>query len=156
MCIVFALLKEVKIVEVKQNGQKKTFQTMGSHILEDLPVGMAVGSHSQNKTILIFIACQKFSGQKIQKGNDGSEEKNYVTILEVNPWKSWLIEEKARIWPEVPYVTKILYDMDYGLIVACYRGFIQHFDGINFQSVGKWHNNMAAIGSEKLKAKANE
>ena len=67
------------------------------------------------------------------------------------------MQEIAKIKPEVPQITKILYDLDYGLIIACYRGFIQHFDNINFLPVGKpWHNNMAAIGSEKLKAKAAE
>lgn len=32
--IVFALISELKIVEVKQNGQKKTFQTVASWPLE--------------------------------------------------------------------------------------------------------------------------
>lgn len=56
--VIFALLGEVKIVQVKQNGQKKTFQTMASHLLDDLPVGMDVGSHKLTGKLLIFVACQ--------------------------------------------------------------------------------------------------
>lgn len=41
--VVFALLGEIKIIQMKQNGQKKTFQEMASHQLEHLPVGMDVG-----------------------------------------------------------------------------------------------------------------
>ena len=37
--------------------------------------------------------------------------------------------------------------------MACYRGYIEHFDGNNFKSVNKWSNNMKAIGSDKQKAK---
>lgn len=60
--VIFALLGEVKIVQVKQNGQKKTFQTMCHHMLEDLPVGMDVGSHKLNGKLMIFVACQYFTG----------------------------------------------------------------------------------------------
>jgi len=49
-----------------------------------------------------------------------------------------------------------MYKKNYGLIMACYRGYIEHFDGNNFKSVNKWSNNMKAIGSEKVKSKNSE
>ena len=49
-----------------------------------------------------------------------------------------------------------MYKKNYGLIMACYRGYIEHFDGNNFKSVNKWSNNMKAIGSEKVKSKISE
>lgn len=55
--VVFALLGELRIVQVKQNGQKKTFHTVASYNLKDLPVGMDIGSHKLTGKLLIFIAC---------------------------------------------------------------------------------------------------
>ena len=77
-----------------------------------------------------------------------------MSVIEVDQENGWKVQEKKRIYPDVPQITKIIYKKNYGLIMACYRGYIEHFDGINFKSVNKWHNNMKAIGSEKLKLKA--
>ena len=44
-----------------------------------------------------------------------------------------------------------MYDENYGLIVACYRGYIAHYDSIRFEKVYDWHNDLKAIGSEKTK-----
>ena len=38
--------------------------------------------------------------------------------------------------------------------MACYRGYIERFDNINFKSVQKWDNNLKAVGSEKPKGGA--
>ena len=46
-----------------------------------------------------------------------------------------------------------MYKKNYGLIMACYRGYIERFDANKFRSVSKWENNMKAIGSDKLKAR---
>ena len=37
--------------------------------------------------------------------------------------------------------------------MACYRGYIESFDPVNFESMNSWANNMTAIGSEQQKAK---
>ena len=48
-----------------------------------------------------------------------------------------------------------MYEENYGLIVACYRGYIAHYDSIRFEKVYDWHNDLKAIGSEKTKVTRN-
>jgi len=154
--VIFALIGEIKIIEMKQNGQKKTFQTLASHTLEHLPVAMDVGSKKSNGKLLIFVACQFFKGEKLMKDKKGSEEKCYISVIEVDQFNGYSVTEKTRIYPSKPQISRIMYKKNYGLIMACYRGYIEHFDGNNFKSVNKWSNNMKAIGSEKMKAKMSQ
>ena len=46
-----------------------------------------------------------------------------------------------------------MYKKNYGLILACYRGYIEHFDGNSFKSLNSWANNLKQIGSGKNKEK---
>ena len=153
--VVFALIGEVKIIEMKQNGQKKTFNTMASHSLEHLPVAMDVGQKKSNGKLLIFVACQFFKEGKLSKDKKGTEENCYISVLEIDQLNGYSIAE-TRIYPSKPQISRIMYKKNYGLIMACYRGYIEHFDGNNFKSVNKWSNNMKAIGSEKVKSKISE
>ena len=79
-----------------------------------------------------------------------SVEKNYINVIEVDH-NTWTCNCIKVIKPEVSQVTKIMYDENYGLIVACYRGYIAHYDSIRFEKVYDWHNDLKAIGSEKTK-----
>ena len=114
---------------------------------------MDVGSHKLTDKLLIFVACQYFEGDKFKKTKEGNQEKCYISVIEVDQMNGFAIHEKTRIFPEKPQISRILYKKKYGLIMACYRGYIEHFDGNNFESVNKWSNNMKAIGSDKQKAK---
>ena len=151
--VVFALLGEVKIIQVKQNGQKKTFHTVASFVLESLPVAMDIGSHKLTGKLLVFVAQQTFKGDKLKKSKESNDEKCYISVIEVDQHNGFAVHEKTRIFPDRPQITRLLYKKNYGLIMACYRGYIEHFDGNNFKSVKKWSNNMKAIGSDKQKAK---
>ena len=51
---------------------------------------MTVGTHKLSGKLLIFVACQYFKGDSLQKkGSDVNEEMNYICVLEVdhNTWK---------------------------------------------------------------------
>ena len=120
-----------------------------------LPVGMDVGSHNISGRLLIFVACQELSQEKMQKSKDADDEKNYILILEVDQENGFRVSEKKRIYPQKPQITRIMYKKKYGLIMACYRGYIEHFDRNSFKSVNSWSNNMKAIGSDKNKVKAD-
>lgn len=111
---------------------------------------MDVGTDKISGNLLIIVACQKIADRKLQqKGNDTSEERNYISVIEVDPTNGWSCRKKHHITPEKPQITKLIYDENYGLIMACYRGYIERFDNINFKSVQKWDNNLKAVGSEK-------
>ena len=88
------------------------------------------------------------------KDKNGQEEKCYILVLSVDTDNGYVVKVSTKIHPSKPQISKIMYKKNYGLIMACYRGYIERFDSNNFKSVSKWVNNMKAIGSEKLKAKA--
>ena len=149
--VIFALLTEVKVIEMKQNGQKKTFNPVCSYGLPHLPVAMDVGTDKISGNLLIIVACQYFRRNETQKkGNEMSEERNRIYIIEVDA-KRGICRKKEQFTPDKPQITKLIYDENYGLIMACYRGYIERFDNINFKSVQKWDNNLKAVGSEKQK-----
>lgn len=62
--VIFALLKEIKVIEMKQNGQKKTFNPVCSYGLLHLPVAMDVGTDKITGNLLIIVACQRFRKNK--------------------------------------------------------------------------------------------
>ena len=111
---------------------------------------MDVGSHKLTGRLLIFVANQYFDGDNFKKSaKGGNEEKCYISVIEVDQMNGFAIHEKTRIYPDKPQISRILYKKKYGLIMACYRGYIEHFDGNNFKHVESWSNNMKAIGSDK-------
>ena len=91
--VVFALLGEVKIIQMKQNGQKKTFAEQAAHTLDHLPVGLDVGTQKTTGKLLIFVACQYFKGEKFMKDKKGQEEKCYILVLSVDPEDGFQVTE---------------------------------------------------------------
>ena len=75
---------------------------MASWVLDELPVGMDVGSHKLTNKLLIFVACQYFKGDKLKKSKEGSEEKSYISVIEVDQFNGFAIHEKTRIYPDKP------------------------------------------------------
>ena len=47
----------------------------------------------------------------------------------------------------MPMVTKVLY-RDCGLITACFKGFVQLFDQVDFHLKGTWDNDVSVIVKE--------
>ena len=123
-----------------------------------LPVGMAVGQHSLTQKLLIFVACQYFNRDRQKSsGKEGNEERCVILVIEVDQMNGFkIVEKKPAIYPEKSQITRIIFNQNYGLIIACYRGHIEHREPNNFTIVNKWSNNMKAIGSEKQKAKASQ
>ena len=46
-----------------------------------------------------------------------------------------------------PQITKILYRPACGLIMGCFRGYIEVFDRVSFTSKWKWDNTLKSIAS---------
>jgi len=59
------------------------------------------------------------------------------------------VHEKLRRKSAVPQITKILYRSECGLIMACFKGYIELFDSIEFHSKGKWENETRVVKDEK-------
>ena len=70
--IIFALLTEIKVIAMKQNGQKKTFITMTNYGLDDLPIAMDTGTCKITRNLLIIVACQQFRGNERKQEKKGS------------------------------------------------------------------------------------
>ena len=60
---------------------------------------------------------------------------------------------------EMTHITKVLYDENCGLMMGCFRGYIRIFDANNFQSTGKWKNQInpkpTTNQQDRLHVKAN-
>ena len=52
-------------------------------------------------------------------------ERNYIRIFRVDPENHFEMKAWKTLEPGVPQIMRILYKKDYGLIMACYRGYIQ-------------------------------
>lgn len=126
---------------------------MASHLLDHLPVGMDVGSHKLTGKLLIFVACQYVKGDSREDSKEKDEIQNYIIVLEVDQNNNYSIQEQERIKTAHAQITRIMYKKNYGLILACYRGYIEHFDGNSFKSVHSWANDLKQIGSSKTKEK---
>lgn len=73
----------------------------------------------------------------------------YINVIEVDQDNGYAVKVLKRIPSSKGQISKILYKKRYGLIMACYRGYIESFDPVNFESMNSWANNMTAIGSEQ-------
>ena len=165
--IVFALLGEIKIVNIRQSGSKKTFPTVAHWVFDStsLPIGMDVGTHKLTGKLLIFVACQAFREREFKASKDSESASYYISVLEVDDKKAattptgesrYHVDEIKRIWSNNGQIAKILYKEEYGLIMACYRGYIESYDPVHFNRLNYWANNMKAIGSEQQKAKVEQ
>lgn len=48
----------------------------------------------------------------------------------------------AKIDSKVSQITKIIYNPDFGLIMACFMGYVEVFDPIEFKSRAHWDNEI--------------
>jgi hypothetical protein len=48
----------------------------------------------------------------------------------------------------MPMITKVLY-RDCGLIMACFKGYIELLDGVDFSFKGKWDNKIEISNGKK-------
>lgn len=92
---------------------------------------------------------EKIAIKRKDKGKGISEEMNDISIIEVDYKNGWTCRRKHHIKPDKRQITKLIYDENYGLIMGCYRGYIERFDIIKFESIAKWDNNLKAVGSDK-------
>lgn len=65
---------------------------------------------------------------------------HFVIVYEVDQNDKYKVQEIARKKSPIPQITKILYRPKCGLIMACFMGYIELFDSIEFNSKGKWDN----------------
>lgn len=72
--------------------------------------------------------------------NKNEQYDHYVIVYEVDQFNKYKFQEIARKKSPVPQITKIIYRPECGLIMACFMGYIELFDSIEFQSKGKWDN----------------
>jgi hypothetical protein len=50
----------------------------------------------------------------------------------------------------VSQITKILYRPECGLVMACFMGYVELFDSIEFKSKGTWDNQIT-VGPQKVR-----
>lgn len=64
----------------------------------------------------------------------------YIIVHEFDTKNKYAHTQLAKFKSASSQITKILYDPKCGLIMACFMGYIELFDSIEFQSKGKWDN----------------
>ena len=81
---------------------------------------------------------------------------SFISILEFDILKGFKAREVHLIKSPRPQIVKLIYHNKCGLIIACFRGFIQVYDKVNFQPKWKWENYFKSITAEDNKTKAKE
>ena len=67
LCIFALVSKEVKIMEIKHSGNKKSFDDIASVMVDGLPTDMDVKQHKVTNKLLVIIAMQGISQKLLQK-----------------------------------------------------------------------------------------
>ncbi len=138
------MVTSLVIYEVKQSAAKQVFQQVCGHQIDEkndfLPIKLDACEHKVKPGVLqVVVACE---GSKI---NSHGEHDFAVILLEVELLKNFKVtevfeqESRRKLIPQM--ITKILL-RDCGLIMACYQGYIELFDRIEYQSKLKWDNQI--------------
>lgn len=68
---------------------------------------------------------------------------HYIFVYEFDQFNKYAVQQIAKIKSPMPQITKILYRPECGLIMSCFMGYIELFDSIEFNSKGKWDNQIS-------------
>lgn len=147
-------------MQIRPNGQKKSFNSVASKQLEYLPTGLDCGTHKSRKTLIVCVTMQAIvTGGGIigGQGKDSAskDELCLIKVLEFDQFNGFKCKELETIRPRRPQVSKILYKKNYGLIMACFRGYIEVFDNNKFRPSLVWDSMKVTrkglpIASQKL------
>ena len=125
----------LEIYEVKQSGARKVFKKVCTHQVDEkngyLATHLDVSEHRVKSGHLLVVLAAKGSKMIGEDDND-----NVIIILEIDYRNDFKVTENldcngARRRSPLPLITKILY-RDCGLIMACFSGYIELFDGLDF------------------------
>ena len=95
-----------------------------------------------DKKLLVFVSMQGVSAKtaKQQKSAPGEEEKNrsgaavnedaYISVLEFDELNDFKPREIHLIKSPRPQIVKLIYNEKCGLIMGCFRGYIEVFDRV--------------------------
>ena len=78
---------------------------------------------------------------------------SYISIVEFDVMNNFKAREINLIKAPRPQIIKIIYHEKCGLIIACFRGFIQVYDKVSFTPKWKWENHFKSITHESQKTK---
>ena len=137
---VFALVNYIAIFKVKQSCAKKVIHHVASHRIdkkkEHLPTSVAVAQHKTTGRVLVIAALQT------NKQHLPGQFHHYIVVYEFDQNNDYAVKELARIRSRITHVTAVRYHEEVGLIMGCFRGYIEVFDPITFKSVGRWFNQI--------------
>jgi hypothetical protein len=92
----------------------------------------------------VLLVCIGAIGTRVGKKNEGDHA---LFILEVDHCNNYSVKEIYDQFGErrkagMPFITKVMY-RDCGLILACFKGYVELLDRLDFQSKGVWDNSVA-------------
>jgi hypothetical protein len=124
--IVFALVSEISLYQV-HTGNKKQFLHMASKRIsknnEFVPTGLEVSTHKVSGNLLVLISAQS---------TRLTNQQDFVLVYEVSSKENFKISLSQKIIVSQPQITKILYNQNCGLIIACLNAYVEVFDCIKF------------------------
>ena len=111
-----------------------------------------------DKKLLVFVSMQGVSAKTAkQQKSAGEEEKTrsgaamnedaYISVLEFDELNDFKPRELHLIKSPRPQIVKLIYHEKCGLIVGCFRGYIEVYDRVSFTSKWKWDNTLKSIAS---------
>jgi WD40 repeat protein len=106
-----------------------------------IPTWLEVGQHKVSSRLIVCLAVQQ------TRMNKQEQYDNYLLVLEFDQNNRYQSQEIARQKSRVPQITRILYRPKCGLILACFMGYVELFDSIEFQSKSSWDNEFH-VGKE--------
>ena len=119
---------------------------MGSYRLEGVPTNIDVCDQKngpEDQKLLVFVSQQIVTD-------------SYISIIEFDLLNNFKSREVHHFKSPRPQIVKLMYHEKCGLIIACFRGFIQVYDKVSFAPKWKWENHFKSITHEDNKKKEKE
>ena len=140
-----------------------------------MPTSLDVTERSDSPTdkkLLVFVAMQGVSAKTAkQQKTAGEEEKGkgrgeiktqtaaamneaaYISVVEFDQLNGFKAREAHLIRTPRPQIVKLIYDAKCGLIVGCFRGYIEVYDSSAYTPKWKWDNDLKAVASGERRKK---
>lgn len=138
---VFALSGDLVIYKLKWSCSRKVFTQVATHKFsqppenkynELLPTSLVCALHKVTGKLLVCVALQTSRQAKAEHFN------HYLVVYELDQHTNYQLTELKRIRAKQPNITKVIYHEDCGLLMGCFRGYIELFDPTTFESTGRW------------------
>lgn len=114
------------------------FHHIASHRIdrkkEYIPTCVSIAQHKTTGKVLVIAALQT------NRSHQPGQYHHCIVVYEFDQHNDYQVKELSRIRARLTHVTAVKYNEEVGLIMGCFRGYIEIFDPVSFKSVGRWYN----------------